>query len=93
MGLQQVKQFLRVDFDDDDSYIILLIDVAKEYIIDAVGKYDETSARYKLLLLNIVSTLYENREYTIDKTNEKVAYTLKSIILQLQLEGDPIEKS
>ncbi|NFN09408.1 head-tail connector protein [Clostridium botulinum] len=91
MDLQQVKQFLRIDFDDDDSYIILLIDVAKEYIIDAVGKYDETSARYKLLLLNIVSTLYENREYTIDKTNEKVAYTLKSIILQLQLEGDSIE--
>ncbi len=91
MDLQQVKQFLRIDFDDDDSYIILLIDVAKEYIIDAVGKYDETSARYKLLLLNIVSTLYENREYTIDKTNEKVAYTLKSIILQLQLEGDLIE--
>ncbi|OSA88814.1 UNVERIFIED_ORG: hypothetical protein B2H93_17270 [Clostridium botulinum] len=91
MDLQQVKQFLRIDFDDDDSYIILLIDVAKEYIIGAVGKYDETSARYKLLLLNIVSTLYENREYTIDKTNEKVAYTLKSIILQLQLEGDTVD--
>lgn len=91
MDLEQIKQFLRVDFDDDDSYIILLIDVAKEYIIDAVGKYDETSARYKLLLLNIVSTLYENREYTIDKTNEKVAYTLKSIILQLQLEGDTVD--
>ncbi|WP_252242890.1 head-tail connector protein [Clostridium sp. ZS2] len=91
MDLQQVKQFLRIDFDDDDSYIILLIDVAKEYIIGAVGKYDETSARYKLLLLNIVSTLYENREYTIDKTNEKVTYTLKSIILQLQLEGDTVD--
>ncbi len=91
MDLQQVKQFLRIDFDDDDSYIMLLIDVAKEYIIDAVGQYDATSARYKLLALNIVSTLYENREYTIDKTNEKVAYTLKSIILQLQLEGDVIE--
>ncbi|ACO85308.1 MULTISPECIES: head-tail connector protein [Clostridium] len=85
MDLEQVKKFLRVDFSEDDTYITLLIDVAKEYIVDAVGKYDETSARYKLLLFNIVSTLYENRQYTIDRSNEKVAYTLKSIILQLQL--------
>lgn len=87
MDLDNIKDFLRVDFDEDDDYINLLIDVAKEYIVDSVGKYDETIARYKLLLLNIVSTLYENRQFTIDKSNEKVSYTLKSIIMQLQL-GD-----
>ena len=84
MKLDEIKEFLRVDFDDDDKYISLLIDVAKEYIIDSVGQYDDEGARYKLLLLNIISTLYENRSYTITE-NEKVAYTLKSMILQLQL--------
>lgn len=87
MDLETIKQFLKVDFPDDDIYITLLIDVAKEYIVDAVGLYDETIARHKLLLLNIISTLYENRQLVIDKSNDKVSYTLKSIILQLQLDG------
>ena len=86
MGLNLVKNFLRVASNDDDDYIILLIEVAQEYIIDAVGKYDEYSARTKLLLLNIVAALYENKQYTIDKSNEKVQYTLNSIVRQLQLE-------
>lgn len=85
MDLEAIKKFLKVDFDDDDLYIMLLIDVAKEYIVDSVGQYDETIARHKLLLLNIISTLYENRQYVVDKSNEKVAYALRSIILQLQL--------
>ena len=87
MELDIIKNYLHIDFEDDDEYIELLIDVAKEYIIDAVGKYDDTIARHKLLLLNIISTLYENRQYTIDKNNEKVAYTLHSMVMQLQL-GD-----
>ena len=85
MDLSTVKDFLKVDFLDDDSYILFLIDVAKEYITDAIGEYDETSARHKLLALNIIANLYENRLYTIDKSNEKVMYTIRSMILQLQL--------
>ena len=87
MELETVKNYLHVDFEDDDEYINLLIDVAKEYITDAIGKYDETIARHKLLLLNIISTLYEKRQYTVDKSNEKVAYALHSMVMQLQL-GD-----
>ena len=85
MDLEYIKEFLKVYFDDDDIYIELLHEVAKEYITDAIGEYDETSARHKLLALNIIANLYENRLYTIDKSNEKVMYTIRSMILQLQL--------
>ena len=85
MDIEYIKEFLKVYFDDDDTYIKLLYDVAKEYITDSIGEYDETSARHKLLALNIIANLYENRLYTIDKSNEKVMYTLRSMILQLQL--------
>lgn len=85
MDLEYIKEFLKVYFDDDNAYIELLYDVAKEYITDSIGEYDETSARHKLLALNIISNLYENRLYTIDKNDEKVMYTLRSMILQLQL--------
>lgn len=86
MDLQEVKSFLKVDFDDDDSYILLLIDAAKEYIIDSVGKYDASKARMRVYLLNIVSTLYEKRSLTVDKADEKVQYTLMSIARQLRLD-------
>lgn len=81
-----VKNFLRIDIDDDDEYIQLLIDVAKEYITAAVGQCDEDKPRVKLLMLNIIASLYETRQFTIDKNNEKVQYTLRTMIMQLQLE-------
>lgn len=86
MTLEEIKNFLKVDFGDDDSLITLEIEAAKEYITDAVGQYKESSARMNLLLLNIVSTLYENRVYTVQQANEKVQYSLSSMVLQLQLE-------
>ncbi len=87
MTLEEVKIFLRVDFDEDDAYIRLLMDVAKEYIINAVGVFNEKRMMAKLLFLTIISNLYENRQYTVE-SNEKVAYIIKSMVLQLQLEED-----
>ncbi len=86
MTLEEVKNFLKVDFDDDNNLITLQMEAAEEYIVDAIGEYNESSARVKLLLLNIVSTLYENRLYTVSQANRKVQYALRGMVLQLQLE-------
>ena len=93
MTLAEAKAFLKVDFKDDDDFIELLIDVAEEYIIDAVGKCDETVARVKLLMRIIVGELYEKRSMTfdIDNTNQKVQYTIRSIINQLSYGDDEDE--
>lgn len=86
MNLTLVKNFLRIDMDEDDEYLNLLIEAAKEYIIDAIGVCDEEKPRVKLLMLNIIASLYETRQFTIEKANEKVQYTLKSMLMQLQLD-------
>lgn len=86
--IEEVKKFLKIDYDDEDDYIKLLIDVAKEYISNSIAEFNESSARMKLLLITLVSTLYENREYTVNTNNEKVAYALRSMCMQLQLEVD-----
>ena len=93
MTLAEAKAFLKVDFNDDDDFIKLLIDVAEEYIIDALGKCDETVARVKLLMRIIVGELYEKRSMTfdIDNTNQKVQYTIRSIINQLSYGDDEDE--
>ena len=38
--LQEVKQYLRVDFEDDDTLLLSLISTAKQLIMD-VGRMDE----------------------------------------------------
>ena len=86
MDITYAKDFLKVDFADDDNYIKLLCDVAEQYVINAIGKCDEENPLVKLLMLVIISTLYENREYTVDTANEKVQRTLRSMVLQLQLD-------
>lgn len=96
MDLNFIKKYIKVDFDDDDDFILLLYDVAKEYIINAIGQnalnkegeIDEEKPSIKLLILTIVSTLYEKRIFTVDKGDEKLQYTLKSIMRQIEFGGE-----
>ena len=38
--LQEVKQYLRIDFEDDDTLLLSLISTAKQLVMD-VGRMDE----------------------------------------------------
>ena len=86
MELEFIKKALKVDFDDDDDYIALLLEAAAEYIREATGKCDYTSARVRLLSLVIITELYEKRALTVEKAGEKAQYAIRSIITQLQME-------
>ena len=85
MTLAEMKSYLKVDYNDDDNDITLIMDVAREYIVDAIGECNEEIARVKLLMRVIVAELYEKRSMTFDinSTNEKVQYVIRSIINQL----------
>ena len=93
MTLAEMKSYLKVDFDDDDNFITLLMDVAREYITDAIGECNEEIARVQLLMRVIVGELYEKRSMTFDmnSTNEKVQYVIRSIINQLSFGDDDSE--
>lgn len=86
LTLTDVQLFLRLDTDDGVIYLQLLMEVAQEYITAAVGSCDESKARVRLLELMIIASLYEKRLYTIESANEKVQYSLHSMVMQLQLE-------
>ena len=85
MTLDEIKLFLKVDFEDDDVYILLLKNVAIEYITDALNTFDETRAKQKYLVLTLIKDMYEKRSYMVDNEDEKIRYIVKSIILQEQL--------
>lgn len=91
MELTLIKQFLKVDFDDDDSVIRLMADAAEEYITAAVGDCNYEDARVRLLALVIITELYEKRSYSVEKAGVKAQYTIRSIIAQLQAEQEMID--
>ena len=72
----EVKNYLHVDFDEDDNLITVLMSAADLYLKGAIGAaYDNTDERAKTLSLIIISDLYDNREM-----NEKVSRTPKCTI-------------
>ena len=89
VGLDMAKQFLHIDFDNDDVYIQLLLDNAGEYLRDSIDDYDLklTIDRFvkkaDLITLVLISDWYDNREMTT-KTSEKVRFTIQSILAQMQ---------
>lgn len=82
--LEEIKNYLRMDFDDDDILLNTIILAGKEYIKNAIGYIDMDKPSFKILLYIICADLYERRSYLIDKaiqTNK----IINSLILQLQL--------
>ena len=85
--LQEVKQYLRIDFEDDDTLLLSLISTAKQLVMD-VGRMDEERFSenedvVRTALLYTVSYLYENRN-TADFS--KLTLTLRAMLFA-QREG------
>lgn len=91
MDLVSVKKYLRIDFDGDDEILEIIMQAAADYIKSAVGDFHADDPRVKLLFLNITASMYENRLYSVDTTNEKLSWINSSLLLQLQLEGEDYE--
>ena len=79
--LQEVKQYLRIDFEDDDTLLLSLISTAKQLVID-VGRmneerFSENEDVVRTVMLYTVSYLYENRN-TADFS--KLTLTLRAML-------------
>ena len=85
--LQEVKQYLRIDFEDDDTLLLSLISTAKQLVMD-LGRMDEERFSenedvVRTAMLYTVSYLYENRN-TADFS--KLTLTLRAMLFA-QREG------
>ncbi|MGU3371615.1 head-tail connector protein [Bacillus mycoides] len=83
LKLEEAKEYLRVDGDEEDSLISSFITAAEIYIKNATSKnVDLKSELAKLAARILISHWYENRE-AVGKA-EKLAFSLQSILVQLQ---------
>ncbi|HDR6315186.1 phage gp6-like head-tail connector protein [Bacillus sp. TH22] len=83
LKLEEAKEYLRVDGDEEDSLISSFITAAEIYIKNATSKnVDLKSELAKLAARILISHWYENRE-AVGKA-EQLAFSLQSILVQLQ---------
>lgn len=95
MILEDVKNYLRIDSEDDDTYLGELLEVSLIYIYSMVGedyKTDEKAVKLAILLQKkLISDMYENRGTEIPN-NTKKDIIVTSILDKLSLyEGDSDE--
>lgn len=90
LSVGEVKNYLRVDYDEDDILIQNLIEAAEDYLYNATGKkFTEKNKLAKRYCLALVYDWYKDKGMNIRATknttvSEKVKYTLQSILLQLK---------
>jgi uncharacterized phage protein (predicted DNA packaging) len=81
--LDEAKQWLRVDTNDDDVLIQSLIASSEQYLKEATGvTYDNKNELAKLFCLTLISDWYENREM-VGKASDVIRYTVNSLLMQL----------
>lgn len=90
LTLEEVKNYLRVDYDDDDNYIYSLIFASENYLYNATGKqFDSRNELAKQCCRVLIYDWYKDKGLTIRSTKntnvgEKVKYTVQSMIQQLK---------
>jgi len=93
LTLSEAKTWLRVDGDDENPIIQLLIDAAESYLGNAAEvAFDETNHLARLYCLVVVADWYENRDLIGVKPSDKIRMTIQSIMTQLQNAYTPPEE-
>ncbi len=86
--VEEMKSYLRVDFEDDDSLIENLITAAKKQCLDILRTDDEsdlTAAQNgKIAVMFTVAYLYEHRE---EADHHAMDLTLRALLFGSRKEG------
>lgn len=86
VNLKDIKEYLRIDYEDDDKLIQNLIEEAQIYIDSCCGTKYKGSEKEKLadiLLRKIIKDLYDDKGLYLDKNRTKGYDRISSTILNI----------
>lgn len=85
--LPQVKQYLRIDVDEEDALLETLMKIAETYLVDAIGGYKliyeldgDFAAKADFVMLVLTAELYANRA---NENHGDYSYAVRTLINQL----------
>ncbi len=88
VSLKQMKQYLRVDYEDDDVLICGLMQSAKRLCMDIIRTEDESdldaSENGKAAVMYATAYLYEHRE---EADHHALTLTLRALLFGIRKEG------
>ena len=85
--LDKVKNYLRVDFDDDDIIIETYIIATEKFLKKLCEKNEFEEDKQELAeiyMLAMINELYNSRNLTVDKAEQRVRTIMQSILNQLR---------
>ena len=86
--VEEMKNYLRIDFDDDDSLLENFIEAAKKQCMDILRTDDEAdldgASNGKIAVMFTVAYLYEHRE---EADHHALDLTLRALLFGSRKEG------
>lgn len=84
LDLETTKQYLRVEYEEDDQLIEMMLVFAKSYIQSYMNKkfeeFDAIPDELTIPALALISHWYERREIETDKAAKEIVYTFLDIL-------------
>ena len=89
--LEACKKYSRVDYEDDDDIMELMIDSSLESMGELIPNFnpENLSARQYLLLMVSVKDLYDNREL-YSKDTKRMQTAVSSMLLKEMYRGETV---
>lgn len=90
--LEEVKQALRIDYDDEDPYLQICIDASEAYLESAIDDYEEKikdnkfQHRAKIIIIMTTQNLFDERSYTSGIYQDKIKFIVQSLMAQMRWE-------
>ncbi|WP_446475899.1 head-tail connector protein [Bacillus velezensis] len=85
MDLEAIKNYLKVEHEEDDRQLLNQMAAAKSYIINGIGRYIEGHPQFELVLQMLVQHWYENKGiYESGGTSLSIPFTAENILTQLR---------
>ena len=87
--LSDIKNYLRIDNNEEDADLTSLIQTAKSFIKEKTGvEYKDGDDIYELAIKHVVAHFYDKRESVSEKSNAIVPYTMDCLISHIGIRGN-----